>query len=271
MVTHTWNLSSAFNPSKCTLTAVNTHPEQWAAMLRRPGSSWGIGPCSRVSPQSWYWRWREHLLFTPPTDNPCRTWESNLQPLGYKSNSLTIRPRLPRIYSTYICIYIQYIYMYIYTVHIYVYTYIYTYICTEMMPLALIGWAKQEFYVRYNNLYVFAVFSMEYRKQVCIAVLLRMLIMRVKMLPKYFVRIRLTLYRLQETAITTIQSVWRLDPSQQRNYAFSYKMTNMLRRTKGKRCLENCQSCCVNWVMLTKYIQYTNMWIWFQLHCGISN
>ncbi len=43
MVTHTRNLSSAFNPSKCTLTAVNTHPEQWAAILRRPGSSWGIG------------------------------------------------------------------------------------------------------------------------------------------------------------------------------------------------------------------------------------
>ncbi len=43
MVTHTRNLSSAFNPSKCTLTAVNIHPEQWAAMLRHPGSSWGIG------------------------------------------------------------------------------------------------------------------------------------------------------------------------------------------------------------------------------------
>ncbi len=22
---------------------VNTHPEQWAAMLQRPGSSWGVG------------------------------------------------------------------------------------------------------------------------------------------------------------------------------------------------------------------------------------
>ncbi len=43
MVTHTRNLSSAFNPSKCTLTAVNTHLEQWAAILRRPGSSWEIG------------------------------------------------------------------------------------------------------------------------------------------------------------------------------------------------------------------------------------
>ncbi len=103
MVTHTRNLSSAFNPSKCTLTAVNTHPEQWAAILRRPGSSGGSVPCSRVSPQSWYWRWREHLLFTPPTDNPCRTWESNLQPLGYKSNSLTIRPRLPP-YSRCMCV-----------------------------------------------------------------------------------------------------------------------------------------------------------------------
>ncbi len=38
MVTHTRNLSSAFNPSKCTLTAVNTHLEQWAAILRRPGT-----------------------------------------------------------------------------------------------------------------------------------------------------------------------------------------------------------------------------------------
>ncbi len=43
MVTHNRNLFSAFNPSKCTLTAVNTHLEQWAAILRRPGSSWGIG------------------------------------------------------------------------------------------------------------------------------------------------------------------------------------------------------------------------------------
>ncbi len=32
MVTHTQNLCSAFNPSKCTHTAVNTHPEQSAAI-----------------------------------------------------------------------------------------------------------------------------------------------------------------------------------------------------------------------------------------------
>ncbi len=31
----------------------------------------------------------------PPTYNPWRTWDSNPRPSGYKSNSLSIRPRLP--------------------------------------------------------------------------------------------------------------------------------------------------------------------------------
>ncbi len=31
----------------------------------------------------------------PPTYNPCRYRDLNLRPLGYKSDSLTIRPRLP--------------------------------------------------------------------------------------------------------------------------------------------------------------------------------
>ncbi len=63
---------------KCTHTVVNTHtmnthPEQWQPfMLRLPGSSWGSVPCSRVSPKSWYWRWRERCTFTPPTYNSCR-------------------------------------------------------------------------------------------------------------------------------------------------------------------------------------------------------
>ncbi len=50
--------------------------------------------CSKA-PQLWYWGWREHWLFTPPTYNSCQSWDSNLQPLGYESDSLTIRPRLP--------------------------------------------------------------------------------------------------------------------------------------------------------------------------------
>ncbi len=29
---------------------------------------------------------------TPPTNNPCRTWDSNPQPSAYKSDSLSIRP-----------------------------------------------------------------------------------------------------------------------------------------------------------------------------------
>ncbi len=57
------------------------------------GAVGGLVPFSRA-PQSWYWRWRERCTFTPPTDNPCRTWDSNLQPFNYESNSLTIRPQL---------------------------------------------------------------------------------------------------------------------------------------------------------------------------------
>ncbi len=57
------------------------------------GAVGGSVSCSRT-PQSWYWRRRERWLFTPPTYNPCRTWDSNPQPLDYESDSLTIRPRL---------------------------------------------------------------------------------------------------------------------------------------------------------------------------------
>ncbi len=50
MVTHTLNSCSAFNPSKCTHTAVNTHthtvnthPEQWAAFYAAaPGEQLGV-------------------------------------------------------------------------------------------------------------------------------------------------------------------------------------------------------------------------------------
>ncbi len=53
------------------------------------GAVGGSVPCSRT-PQSWYWR-----RILPPTNNPCRTWDSNPQPSAYKSDSLSIRPRLP--------------------------------------------------------------------------------------------------------------------------------------------------------------------------------
>ncbi len=57
------------------------------------GAVGGSVPCSRA-PQSWYWRWRERWTFTPPTYNPCRTWDSNLRPFHYESDSLNINPRL---------------------------------------------------------------------------------------------------------------------------------------------------------------------------------
>ncbi len=68
---------------------MNTHPEQWAAMLQRPGSSWGFGALLKDTSVVVL---KED---TPPTNNPCRTWDSNPQPSGYKSDSLSIRPRLP--------------------------------------------------------------------------------------------------------------------------------------------------------------------------------
>ncbi len=105
MVTHTRNWCSAFNPSKCTHTAVSsehTHCEHTPGAVgshcsSARGAVGGSVPYSRA-PQSWYWRRRERCSFTIPTFNPCRTWDSNPQPLDYKSDSLTIRPQLPLRY-----------------------------------------------------------------------------------------------------------------------------------------------------------------------------
>ncbi len=70
MVSHTWNLCFAFNPSKCTHTqqwevnkhththTVNTHPEQWAANAAAPGEQLGVR-CLAQGSHPWYWRWRE--------------------------------------------------------------------------------------------------------------------------------------------------------------------------------------------------------------------
>ncbi len=53
------------------------------------GAVGGSVPCSRVSPQSWYWRWRERSVFPPSTDNSCQSWDSNPQP---RVTSLTLYP-----------------------------------------------------------------------------------------------------------------------------------------------------------------------------------
>ncbi len=78
-------------------THTHTHHEHTpGAVGSQCCSAWGAFggsvPCSRVSPQSWYWGWRERWTFTPPTHNP-----TNPQPSGYKSDSLSIRPRIIHI------------------------------------------------------------------------------------------------------------------------------------------------------------------------------
>ncbi len=107
LVTHTQNLCSAFNPSKSTHT-VNTHPEQWAAN----GEQMGVRCLAqRVSSQSWYWRWRERSLFTPSTDNSCRTRDSNPQP---RVTSLTLYPLGHNCPYITLSSYHRFIYIYIY-------------------------------------------------------------------------------------------------------------------------------------------------------------
>ncbi len=80
---------------------MNTHTVNTHHCSSARGAIGGSVPCSRA-PQSWYWRWRECCSFTIPTFNPCRTWDSNPQPLDYKSDSLTIRPRLSRVVKSHV-------------------------------------------------------------------------------------------------------------------------------------------------------------------------
>ncbi len=89
MVTHTCNLCSAFNPHTHTLSSEHTPGAVGSHIAAAPGEQLGV----------WCLAQGSHLnhgieggrgcwLFTPPTYNPCRTWDSNLQPLCYKSDSL---------------------------------------------------------------------------------------------------------------------------------------------------------------------------------------
>ncbi len=66
-------------------------------MLRRPGSSWGFGALLKgtsvvvLRVERALYIHSPHLQFLPARD-------SNSQPFDYESDSLTIRPRLPRKY-----------------------------------------------------------------------------------------------------------------------------------------------------------------------------
>ncbi len=82
MVTHTRNLSSAFNPSKCTLTAVEHTPGAVGSHVAAPGEQLGDRCLAQGSHLSrGIVEWREHLLFTPPPTIPagpeirtCNLW-----------------------------------------------------------------------------------------------------------------------------------------------------------------------------------------------------
>ncbi len=59
-----------------------------------PGSSWGFGALLKDTSVV-VLKEERALVIHSPTNNPCRTRDSNPQPLDYESDSLTIRPRLP--------------------------------------------------------------------------------------------------------------------------------------------------------------------------------
>ncbi len=65
-------------------------------MLQRPGSSWGFGVLLKGLTSVVVLKVKRALYIHSPTYNSCQTWDSNSQPFDYESNSLTIRPRLPR-------------------------------------------------------------------------------------------------------------------------------------------------------------------------------
>ncbi len=58
------------------------------------GAVGGLVPCSRT-PQSWYWR---RILPPHQQSLPDLRRDSNPQPSAYKSYSLSIRPRLPKVF-----------------------------------------------------------------------------------------------------------------------------------------------------------------------------
>ncbi len=74
---------------------VNTHPEQWAGICAEPKQLWVR--CLAQGHLSHGIEGGEGAVHSlPPTYNSCQTGDSNPQPSGYKSDSLSIRPRLPQ-------------------------------------------------------------------------------------------------------------------------------------------------------------------------------
>ncbi len=97
MVTHTRNLCSAFNPSKCTHTVVNIHLEQWAANAAAPGEQLGVRCLAQGSHLSRGIEGGESAGYSlPPPTIPAGP-ETRTHDLRVTSPTLSIRPRLPLI------------------------------------------------------------------------------------------------------------------------------------------------------------------------------
>ncbi len=99
MVTHTRVWVTPFH-TRNLCSALNTHTHReltpWSAIYAAaPGEQLGVQCLAQGHLSHGIEGGRECCTFTPPTYNSCRTWDSNAQPLGYESDSLTIRPRLP--------------------------------------------------------------------------------------------------------------------------------------------------------------------------------
>ncbi len=102
MVTHTRNLCSAINPSKVHTHSskhththtVNTHPQQWAASTVAPGEQLGVRCLAQGLLSRGIEGGERALYIHSPQQQFLPARDSNSQ--SYESDSLTIRPQLPR-------------------------------------------------------------------------------------------------------------------------------------------------------------------------------
>ncbi len=76
----------------CTHTVVNIHLEQWAANAAAPGEQLGVRALLKGLTSVVVLKVERVLVIHSPH---LQSQDSNPRPSGYKSNSLSIRPRLP--------------------------------------------------------------------------------------------------------------------------------------------------------------------------------
>ncbi len=103
MVTHTQNLCSAFNPSKCTHTVVNINLEQWAANAAAPREQLGVRCLAQGSHLSRGIEGGESAGYSlpPPTipagpeirTHDLRVTSPTLYPLGHDCPCIPYTPR----------------------------------------------------------------------------------------------------------------------------------------------------------------------------------